>query len=105
MRSYRGEMSFVWDLKATCAAAIVLGLFLGQTSVAQMATSTAAAPAACVAAPPGLVSWWTGDINENDIVWGKNPSAIAAVTLVPGEVRNDDGGASPQTVSLTGVGT
>jgi hypothetical protein len=34
------------------------------------------------------VSWWTGDTNENDIISGNNPSAVNAVTLVPGEVKN-----------------
>ena len=43
-------------------------------------------PGACIAPPSGLVSWWPGDSNENDIVGGNNPSAVSAVTLVPGEV-------------------
>ena len=42
----------------------------------------------CTSAPAGLVSWWTGDTNENDIIGGNNPSAVNAVTLVPGEVKN-----------------
>jgi uncharacterized protein (TIGR03437 family) len=41
---------------------------------------------ACLAPPSGLVSWWPGDSNENDIVGGNNPSTVNAVTLVPGEV-------------------
>jgi hypothetical protein len=32
------------------------------------------------------VAWWPGDTNENDIVGGNNPSAVNAITLVPGEV-------------------
>lgn len=47
-----------------------------------------AQPQSCTPAPPGLVSWWTGDTNENDIVGGNNPLAVQAVTLVPGEVEN-----------------
>jgi len=42
----------------------------------------------CTPAPPGLVSWWTGDTNENDIIGGNNPSVVNAVTLVPGEVKD-----------------
>ncbi len=42
----------------------------------------------CVTPPPGLVGWWPGDSNENDIVGGNNPSAVNAVNLVTGKVRN-----------------
>jgi hypothetical protein len=45
-------------------------------------------PMVCVAPPPGLVGWWPGDSNGNDIVGGNNPSAVNAVDFVPGEVRN-----------------
>src|SRR5580693_440320 len=45
-----------------------------------------AATPACIAAPSGLVSWWPGDSNENDIVGVNNPSSFTAVSLVPGEV-------------------
>jgi hypothetical protein len=45
-----------------------------------------AATGACIAAPSGLVSWWPGDANENDIVGTNNPSVVNAVSLVPGEV-------------------
>jgi hypothetical protein len=44
-------------------------------------------PQSCVVAPSSLVSWWTGDTNENDIIGGNNPEAVNAVTLVPGEVK------------------
>ena len=47
-----------------------------------------AQPQSCTPAPPGLVSWWTGDTNENDIIGGNNPVAVQAITLVPGEVGN-----------------
>ena len=46
-----------------------------------------AEPQSCTPAPPGLVSWWTGDANENDIIGGNNPQAVNAVTLVPGEAK------------------
>jgi hypothetical protein len=47
-----------------------------------------ALPQSCVVAPSGLVSWWTGDSNENDIIGGNNPDAVNAVTLVPAEVKD-----------------
>src|SRR5580658_2210537 len=68
----------------------IAGLLLAQAVFAQMArvttevTPTTAPP--CVVAPAGLVSWWPGDANENDIIGGNNPFAVQAVTLVPAEV-------------------
>jgi hypothetical protein len=47
-----------------------------------------ARPQSCVVAPSGLVSWWTGDTNEKDIVGGNSPEAVNAVTLVAGEVKD-----------------
>ena len=47
-----------------------------------------AASSECIAPPSGLVGWWPGDVNENDIVGANNPSAVPAVTLVPGKVLN-----------------
>jgi hypothetical protein len=47
-----------------------------------------ALPQTCAPAPSGLVSWWAGDANENDVIGGNNPSVVQAVTLVPGEVKN-----------------
>jgi TonB family protein len=44
--------------------------------------------AACVAPPSGMVGWWPGDGNGNDIVGGHNPSSVNAVGFVPGEVGN-----------------
>jgi uncharacterized protein (TIGR03437 family) len=41
----------------------------------------------CVVPPSGLVSWWPGDANENDVFGQNNPSAVNAVTLVPAEVQ------------------
>lgn len=47
-----------------------------------------ARPQSCLVAPSGLVSWWTGDTNEKDIVGGNSPEAVNAVTLVAGEVKD-----------------
>jgi len=46
----------------------------------------ASASAQCVAPPAGLLSWWTGDVDESDLYGVNNPSAVNAVTLVPGKV-------------------
>lgn len=46
--------------------------------------STAVSP--CSQPPSGLVSWWPGDTNENDIVDGNSPSVVSGVSLVSGEV-------------------
>lgn len=40
----------------------------------------------CIVPPTGLVSWWTGDVDETDLYGVNNPSAVNAVTLVPAEV-------------------
>jgi len=40
----------------------------------------------CVAPPPGLVGWWPGDGNANDIVGGNNGTLQGAVTFAPGMV-------------------
>ena len=43
-------------------------------------------PPVCVAAPSGLVSWYTGDGNTSDALGANNPSGSIAVTFVPAEV-------------------
>lgn len=50
------------------------------------ADATAQAVGACAPPPSGLVGWWPGDTGEADVAGGDNPSAVNAVTLVPGEV-------------------
>lgn len=52
------------------------------------ASLPARAQTACLAPPSGLVSWWPGDANENDIAGTNNPNGVSGVTLVPGEVSN-----------------
>ncbi len=42
----------------------------------------------CVAAPTGLVSWWTGDGNIDDLLGANNPSASNAVSFVSGKVAS-----------------
>lgn len=46
------------------------------------------AQSTCIAPPSGLVSWWTADTDETDLYNVNNPSAVNAISLVPGEVSN-----------------
>src|SRR5215510_3027752 len=40
----------------------------------------------CVPPPSGLVGWWPGDGNANDIVGGDNGTLQGCATFAPGEV-------------------
>ena len=40
----------------------------------------------CVPPPSGMVSWWPGDGNANDIIDGNNGTLVGGVTFAPGEV-------------------
>lgn len=42
--------------------------------------------AACVPPPPGMVGWWPGDGNANDIVGGNNGTLTGGATFAPGMV-------------------
>ena len=48
-------------------------------------TSTAA-PGSCVLPPAGLVSWWPGDGNADDIIGSRNGTLVGGVTFTTGEV-------------------
>jgi hypothetical protein len=78
------------NLTTTYVFATALALLPATAGLAQMATAAAsgtpATAPACLAAPPGMVSWWPGDSNANDVIGGNNPSSVSGVTLVPGEV-------------------
>jgi hypothetical protein len=61
----------------------LVAFFLAIVPLLAQAASTCSEP------PTGLVSWWPGDANENDLVLGlNNPSVVNEVSLVPGEVLN-----------------
>src|SRR5438105_2964029 len=47
---------------------------------------TAHAQTNCTAPPSGMVAWYPGDGNANDIVGGNNGSPQGSVTFAPGEV-------------------
>ena len=78
------------SISAALLAAVLSVAALAQQRVPHLTTSSRARSArdttACLTPPAGLVSWWPGDLNENDIIGGNDPSDINAVSLVPGEV-------------------
>ena len=43
-------------------------------------------PPACTSAPSGLVGWWPGDGNANDLISGNNGAVEGGLTYGPGEV-------------------
>src|SRR5689334_22724109 len=60
--------------------------------------------AACVPAPQGLVSWWPGETNGNDLM-GNNPATVGSgVSFSPGEVgvAFNFGGTGAVTVAASG---
>jgi uncharacterized protein (TIGR03437 family) len=70
---------------------LVLSILLfsaGASAVPPGSFPSRAAASTCVAPPSGLVSWWPGDTNDNDIAGSNNPNALSGVSLVPGEVLN-----------------
>src|SRR5437016_3987819 len=61
----------------------------------------------CISPPPGLVSWWPGDGNANDIAGTNNGTLLNGATFAPGEVAQafsfdgaDDQVRVPNDVSL-----
>src|SRR5206468_10268120 len=46
----------------------------------------AGAPPPCAPPPAGMVAWYPGDGNANDIVGGNNGTLQGGVTFAPGEV-------------------
>jgi len=56
------------------------------TSAHTIAVTRAALPAGCVAPPPGLVSWWPGDGNANDLRGGNNATLQGSAAYAAGQV-------------------
>jgi hypothetical protein len=72
----------LWLLSILLASSLLL-----LTLMARRASSTAAQVGpSCVVAPSGLVSWWPGDGNVNDIRGGNNGSLENGATFAPGKV-------------------
>ena len=44
--------------------------------------------AACTPSPSGLVAWWPGEGNANDVIGGNNGTLINGTSFAPGEVGN-----------------
>src|SRR5579872_4389380 len=42
----------------------------------------------CIAPPSGLVSWWSFDSDESDLMGQNNAAQVSGVSLVPAEVSN-----------------
>ena len=40
----------------------------------------------CVSAPAGLIGWWPGEGNANDVIGGNNGTMVNGVNFAPGEV-------------------
>jgi hypothetical protein len=40
----------------------------------------------CVSAPAGLIGWWPGEGNANDVIGGNNGTPVNGVSFAPGEV-------------------
>jgi len=79
---------------------VILGLmsFNSQGPVASN-HAPAISPTGCVQAPSGLVSWWPGDGNADDIVGGNNGTLVNGATFATGFVTSGNG----QAFSLDGV--
>ena len=66
------------------------------------------ASADCVAPPPGLVGWWPGESNANDIVGDHNGTLLGPVSFSAGEVGQSfvlNGSNSTNSKLVYGTGT
>jgi hypothetical protein len=81
--------SNVTTTDANCSATfgpVIFPLPAGDTVVTATATRLGSL-AGCVTSPSGMVSWWPGDDNANDIQDGNNGTLQGATTFAPGEVQ------------------
>ncbi len=71
--------------KQMTLAAITALLFCGSVAVKQVAALKAVSPqTGCIPAPSGLVAWWPGDGNANDIRGNNNGALQNGATFAPG---------------------
>ena len=97
--------SATWTSSATGVATInnaglAASVGIGPTTISAMSSS---GPSGCIVPPPGMVSWWPGDGNTNDLMGGNNGTIAGGVTFVPGEVAQAfsvDGGPGGSGVSV-----
>jgi len=73
----------------------------GDTVVTATATRLGSL-AGCVTAPSGMVSWWPGDDNANDIQDGNNGTLQGNITFVPGMVGQAFSSMTPGGDALVG---
>ena len=59
---------------------------LAGSTVSSNATLTVNLPGTCYPAPSGLVGWWPGEGNANDIAGGDNGTLQGGATFAPGKV-------------------
>jgi hypothetical protein len=64
----------------------IIRSFIGLEILALYPLFTAPAHADCTPPPAGLVSWWPGEANANDIVGGNNGTLQGGITFASGEV-------------------
>ncbi len=72
----------IGEYNATTGAAVNASLVTGLNTPVQLVL----APEACTPPPPGLVSWWPGDGNANDIQDGNSGTLQNGVTFTSGKV-------------------
>jgi hypothetical protein len=69
-----------WKIAVASQLILLALVFHGQASASSTPSPT------CVVPPTGLISWWTGDVDTTDLYGVNDPSAVNAVSLVPGEL-------------------
>src|SRR5262245_15128018 len=65
---------------------ILIILFLGLTSLIVLPDSSSGSDDLCAPPPSGLVAWYPGDGNANDIVGGNNGTLQNGAAFAPGKV-------------------
>jgi hypothetical protein len=84
--SFEGQSSF--DFTGNIDEVQVFNRALTGTEVASIfAAGSNGECKACLAPPTGLVSWYSGDKNTDDLLGANNPTASNAVSFVPGKVN------------------
>lgn len=84
------EKFFVTCTKVSVSALVTLFVFV---PIQEISAQT------CVQPPGGLVNWWPGDGNANDIAGGNNGTLVNGATFTAGFVRSGNG----QALSLDGA--
>ncbi|MHB8519340.1 MAG: LamG-like jellyroll fold domain-containing protein [Limisphaerales bacterium] len=75
------------QLTLTNSVTVLAQVFLNGLPVSSVVTSTVTVvQPACVLPPAGLIGWWPGDGNADDIIGGHNGTLLTNTTFVAGEV-------------------